>query len=499
MNLFRISIIIFLGVIIFASRCRGQSKISDFLPHASIEAGAFASPGSDTPFWLRTNQYGIVPDHSPSGMIQASLFRDYKKPDSISKQYRKFDWGFVFNPVLTYDNENRNRLLLPEANFKVRFKNIEFYGGRRRDLVGLGDSTLSSGFYAGSGNSLPIPKIQISTIGYVPVAFRKFISINAAFAHGWINSPPHIYAARLHQKHIYFRLGRSASKSKFYFGLNHQAIWAGHSAYLKLRPDLAENGQLPDSWKLYKYIVLGYTPKNWYEIAGYSSFDSYRVGNHLGTYDAGFETNLKGNRLFFYHQHIYEDVSSLLFKNFPDGLWGANWVPKKGSGKLGLFTLTRLTLEFLTTKDQSGSEFYITGSDYQGADNYFNHTQYEEGYSYRGSTIGTPFIAPGKDLDHSKFLSARFFPNNRVNVWYAGGQAKYRKSLLLTVRASYSRNFGILQDPFDPPRGQFSSLFSAQHPLRKWKNTVIHGKFALDYGHVYTKSYAAYFGIKKNW
>ena len=84
-------------------------------------------------------------------------------------------------------------------------------------------------------------------------------------------------------------------------------------------------------------------------------------------------------------------------------------------------------------------------------------------------------------------------------MWYLGAQAKYRKSLLLTVRASYSRNFGILQDPFDPPRGQFSSIGSAQFPLRKWKNTFVNLKLSVDQGDVYTKSYAAYFGIKKNW
>jgi len=498
MNLFRISILIFIGVINF-DRCIGQSKVSDLLPHASIEAGAFVSPESDTPFWLRTNQYGIIPGKSPAGMIQANVFRDYRKQDSITKISRNFDWGFVVNPVLTYDKENKSSLLLPEAHFKVRFKAIEFYAGRRREVMGLGDSTLSSGFYAGSGNALPIPKVQLATVGYVPIAFRKFLAINASFGHGWINSPPHIYAANLHQKHVYFRLGKPASATKFYFGLNHQAIWSGHSDYLKLRPDLAENGQLPDSWKLYKYIVLGYTPKNWYEIAGYSAFDSYRVGNHVGSYDFGMETKIQGSKLLVYYQHAYEDVSSLLFKNFPDGLWGANWVPKVGTGKFGHFTLTRLTLEFLTTKDQSGSEFYITGSKYQGADNYFNHTQYEEGYSYRGATIGTPFIAPGKDLDHSKFVSARFFPNNRVDMWYLGAQAKYRRSLLLTVRASYSRNFGILQDPFNPPRGQFSSIAAAQFPFRKWQNTFVNVKLAVDQGDVYTKSYAAYFSIKKNW
>ncbi|WP_221393992.1 capsule assembly Wzi family protein [Dyadobacter sp. NIV53] len=497
MNLFRISILIFLGVLIFESHCFGQSRISDFLPHVDLEAGAVVSPDSDTPFWIRTNQYGIIPGHSPFGIIQLNLYRDYKKPDSISKVKRKFDWGFVVNPVVTYDKENKSRIVIPEAHVKIRFKNIEFYAGRKRDVMGLGDSTLSSGFYAVSGNALPIPKIQISTVGYVPVAFHKFLAINAGFAHGWINTPPYIYGARLHQKYLYFRFGKPVSKTKFYFGVNHQVTWAGHSDYLRRNPDLAINGQLPNEWNLFPYVVLGYTPKNWFKKAGYTSFDSYRIGNHVGSYDAALETKINGDKLLLYYQHAYEDVSSLLFKNAPDGLWGANWQLHSNSNHS--FKLTRLTLEFLTTTNQSGTQFYIPGSIYQGADNYFNHSQYTEGYSYQGATIGTPFITPGKDLDQSKHLAPRFFPNNRINMFYLGAQGKYHESLLLTLRTSYSQNFGMPGDSFSPSRGQFSSLLSAQLSVKNWYNTTLIAKLSMDKGKLFNDSYGGYLGVKKSW
>jgi len=498
MNLFRIIIFVFLEVIFFGYNSQGQSagKSGSFI-HGSLEAGAIISSDSRTPFWLRTNVYGIIPNQAPAGIIQASIFKNYDKPDSISKRRRKFDWGYVVNPVVTYDRENKSRIVLPEAHFKIRFKSIEFYAGRRRELMGLGDSVLSSGFYAVSGNALPIPKIQLATVGYVPIAFRKFLSINAGFSHGWINTPPYIYGARLHQKYLYFRLGKPVSKVRFYFGINHQAMWSGHSEYLRQNPDLALNGQLPDSWNLYKFVVLAYTPKNWFQKAGYTSFDSYRIGNHVGSYDAALETRINGKKLLLYYQHAYEDVSSLLFKNAPDGLWGASLELPAGN-KSGAFKFTRVTMEFLTTKDQSGSQFYIPGSTYQGADNYYNHSQYTEGWSYSGATIGTPFIAPAKDLDSSKPLAPRFFPNNRVNMFYLGAQGKYRKSLL-TFRASYSRNFGMPGDEFTSPRGQFSSLLSAQFPVEKWYNTAIVTKLSLDKGDLFPNSFGGYLGIRKNW
>jgi hypothetical protein len=465
---------------------------------AEVEAAGIYATDELTPFWIRSNQYGAIPRNAPATLVQARLWRDYAPTDSTRKKPKNFDWGFVLNPVSTFDKVNKLNIVLPEAHAKVRFRFLELYAGRRREVTGLGDSTLTSGFYAGSGNAIPIPKVQIGTVGYVPFAFNKFLAINAAFGHGWINTPPYIYAARLHQKHVYFRLGRPQAKTKFYVGINHQVMWAGHSEYLKSQPDMAENGQLPDSWKLYKYVILGFTPNDWFNKPGFTSFDSYRIGNHLGTYDVALETKIDGNRLMFYHQHIYEDVSSLVFQNFPDGLYGVNMVLNYGHNFKG-FRLTRLTAEVLTTKDQSGDEFYITGSAYQGADNYFNHSQYYQGWSYKDAVIGTPFIAPRADIDQSKFSSPRFFPNNRLNVFYLGAQGTYSESLLLTLRTSFSRNYGTPGADFSPPRSQFSALLSAQMKLKSMQSTTITAQLAADQGQLFRNSYGAYLGIKKAW
>jgi hypothetical protein len=495
--LYRSFLSLFICILLTSGVSLGQS-ISKYHIGADIEAATVVTAHSAVPFWLRTNQYGVIPASGSAGLLQVRFWREYAKTDSLKKESKKMDWGFVINPVATYQKENNLRWILPEAHFKARFRALELYVGRRRELVGLGDSVLSSGFYAGSGNALPIPKIQFATVGYVPVAFRKFLAVNAGFAHGWNNDPPNIYGARLHQKHLYFRLGRPASKTKVYFGMNHQAIWAGHSDYLKNNPGFATDGKLPDSWKFYHYIVLGYTPKDWDQKGTLIYFDSYRIGNHLGSYDVAVDTRIMGKKLMLYHQHPYEDVSSFAFKNIPDGLYGASLHVNSATAYTH-FRLTRLTVEFLTTKDQSGSQFDIPGSAFQGADNYFNHSQYTAGWSYRGRAIGTPFIAPGKDLDRSKPMAPRFFPNNRVNMWYAGAQGTYKNSLLLTIRASYSRNFGMFGDAFSPPRGQFSSFLSADLKMEKWYNTSIVAKLSVDKGDLFPDSYGGFIGVRKSW
>lgn len=463
--------------------------------HGEIEAGSVLSSQSATPFWLRTNQYGIIPAQAPAGLLQAAIWKSYRQPDSAYR--RKWDWGFKVNPVLAYDRTENLKLLLVEANLKIRFGVLELWAGRRREVIGLGDTTLSSGFYAGSGNALPIPKIQLSTIGYVPLHFTKdFLAINAGFAHGWFNVP-YIQDARLHQKYLYVRLGKPASSVKFYAGVNHQVQWAGHSESLKQRPDVAANGYLPSDWGFYKYVVFSYTPKDWNTIAGYTSFDSYRVGNSVGSIDFGVEFTTRGKKMLAYYQHPYEDVSGILFLNVPDGLWGLSCAIQ--SDKPASFQLIRLALEFLTTKNQSGPTFYIPGSSYQGGDNYYNHGQYAEGWSYFGRTIGTPFIAPKQDFDPSYNLTGgQFFTNNRVNMWYVGVQARYRKSTFL-LRASYSQNYGTYNEPFLPIHGQFSGLLSAQIPVARWNNTAIVAKLAVDNGGLYTDAVGGYIGIKKSW
>ncbi|MCE7065637.1 capsule assembly Wzi family protein [Dyadobacter sp. CY326] len=466
--------------------------------HASLEAGAYISSPKTTPFWLRTNQFGIVPNTTPAGQIQGTVSKPYVFFDSLTNRKKKTDWGFAVNPVLTYTDKDQLKVQLPESHVKARFRMLEIYAGRRKEVMGLGDTTLSSGFYSGSGNSMPIPKVQIGTVTFVPLKFTaNFLAIHAGFAHGWFNTN-YIKGIRLHQKFLYFRLGKPQSKSKFYFGLNHNVLWAGHSEELKNHPELALNGELPSSWKFFPNVVLAYTSKNWFEKNGYGSFDSYRLGNHLGSYDFAFETKFDDKKLFIYHQHPFEDVSSMLFKNIPDGLYGINLKMNRLGSDAG-FVLTHVTLEFLTTKDQSGSTFYIPGSTYQGADNYFNHSQYSKGWSYNDRTVGTPFIVPGVDMDKSNVFSGRYFPSNRVNVFYGGAQGKWRNVLSLTLRASYSRNFGIPGEPFNPPRGQLSTLLGAQYDLPSIKRTSLIARLAIDNGDIFVHSTGGYIGIRRSW
>jgi hypothetical protein len=74
-------------------------------------------------------------------------------------------------------------------------------------------------------------------------------------------------------------------------------------------------------------------------------------------------------------------------------------------------------------------------------------------------------------MDPTKQGNGRYYPNNRVNMWYLGAQGRVGEALSLTLRTSYSRNFGTPGADYNPVRGQFSSLLDAEYRLAFLGNT----------------------------
>ncbi|MGA0555177.1 capsule assembly Wzi family protein [Larkinella sp. VNQ87] len=463
---------------------------------AELELGGMASGSGQLPFWLRTNQYGFVPLQGSVGTLQGGFQRKYRtNTDTTNRHRSRFDWGAGVYAVANVGRSSQ--WLLPEAYAKVRYGRVELWAGRRRELYGIGDSTLTSGFVVWSGNSLPIPKVQLHTPEFISVGFLKHIlAFRAGYAHGWFN-PPYIKGAFLHQKYLYGRFGKPHWRFKFYAGINHQVQWGGRADYLKDSP-FAVDGKLPSSLQDYLSLIVGRYPKDLVNNQQTTFDGENRVGNHIGSIDYGLEWTTSQLTTLLYYQHLYEDASGLIYLNFPDGLWGLrfrNRMPRANAR----FQWQGAVLEWLSTTNQSGPVFDQTAQ-YQGGDNYFNHGQYREGWSYFGRTIGTPFLAPRADYSAAvrAYEGGGFFPNNRVNAWYLGLDADWYR-IRLNARISYSRNFGTFNEPYSPRFEQVSTLLSAQWPLPKLSNTVLSARFALDRGGLYPQQTGGFLSIKRTW
>ena len=472
----------------------------------SAEVGTYLSSSTETPFWLRSNQYGIVPNRSPVLTFRGGIYGDYDTARHSRGRWRNavYDFAYGVNVVV---NANQNRLpydrsvLLPEAYVKVRRGIFEAYIGRQREKFGLADSTLSTGSYAWSGNAMPIPKIQISIPVFTPIGFTKgWLAVQGTYAHGFLSASGFVENTMLHQKSLYLRLGREKDLVRLYAGFNHQVVWGGHTDKLKGTGLVPADGRLPSTLLDYYYVVVGDRFSRT-DSSAYTRFEiTNRVGNHLGSIDLAAEIDLVRHTLYLYRQNIYEDGSLFYLINITDGLNGIRI--RRNDPKA---IVRDILFEFLNTTSQGGPEFIIGNPYKQGKDDYFNHQQFRDGWAYRQHTIGTPFIPPALG-PQDQYPNGTFTANNRVYVFHTGlaGSLPIRwlaleGPLAYQIKLSYSRNLGTYNTPFPSARNQFSAYASVIAPLTILGGLQFTASLAADAGSLYQNSVGTYISIRKQW
>lgn len=428
-----------------------------------VETGTYFSTSKDTPFWLRSNQYGVVPLFSPILTFRGYAHKDYDSTKNDNQKLKKFGYGYGLGGVVNVSKQSG--LLLPEAYLKIRYNSLELYGGRRREIMGLVDTTLTSGSYIWSGNALPIPKIQISIPNYKQIGSTA-VFLKMGISHGWFGNQEYVDKYYLHQKWLYARVGQEKSNFKFYAGVNHQVQWGGvtDADYNKLSKD----GKLaPYPLYSFQFVLIPFLQKiiepNGNKLPIYDT--ELAIGNHLGSYDLGFELNKRKYKILFYKQQPYDFARSIYrLNNIEDGLYGIS---------LGLKNkkiLQKVLIEYLFTTSQGLYRFgKYRPSNYVEFDNYFAHGQYNR-WAYNKFIIGTPFILAN---------DTRVF-NNRVKVFstYINGQLGVNSYL---IGGSFSSNLGVYGTSLN--KNQFSGKMCVSFPLNN--NSYLYCQSAFDIGFIY--------------
>lgn len=463
------------------------------LKQTYLEAGTLLST-DQTPFWLRANQYGIVPLKGPVLRLQAGIRSDYQLADSLGHR-PKIDWGYAVDGVLNVGVTNQ--FILPEAHIKGRIGAFEVYVGRRREIVGLVDTLLSSGAYAWSGNALPLPKIQLAIPVFTALPFtRGVISVMGAYNHGWFeNNGRIVTGSYLHQKYLYARLGKPTWRFRLYGGFNHQVVWAGKAPPGVLSPNLSNNGVLPSGIQYYPAVVLGSRGQWDRTDPNVTSFEDNRIGNHLGSLDVATDVDLNHWNLFAYRQFVYDDGSLFYGTNLADGLNGLRLKNRRQPAGEAFF-LRQITLEYLYTESQGGDAFVIDDPEQRGRDNYFNQGQFIDGWQYYHHTIGTPFLTPQGEARPS-LPNPVGITNNRVSVVHVGVAGLLGNRVELTSRLSFSRNLGTYGTPFPTQPGQFSGLLTAAAPIGLFGGALLSGSLGIDLGELLPTSVGVYVGLRK--
>lgn len=486
-----------LGMIASAMLCIASIRVqaqSDKKYNYSVELGGFYSINNKIPFWLQSNKFGAIPAVGNTIMFRQIL--ESKKDTS----HKFFKSNYCADMVLVVGSEAK--IIIPEAFYKLDFGAFSLMAGRKKQVHGLVDSTLSSGSVTWSGNALPIPEIQLSIPEYRKVLF-KWLAIKGHFSHGWFGNQTFVKNFYLHQKSLYVQLGKPSSKLKLYGGILHHAQWGGTPKYSVPDNDPRyANGKFAADWYTYKNVVVPVSKPDIDSTSGYSQYDyENRFGNHLGQLDMGATINLKKVDILGYKQIIFETgqtFSSLT--NIDDGLYGLSFSFKQKDAKI-----KKAVIEFLQTTNQGTYRagllrlvgFY--GRHFGKASNfYFNHGQYLDGWSYNQMTIGTPFMVSNDRIrDEKAEKRDQFFANNnRIKALYLGLNSKIN-SIEIQSQFSYSRNFGSARVNIGTA-DQLSVGFKSIIPAPKLKG-FINISVGIEHGDLIYDNYGVFLSFKRLW
>ena len=377
----------------------------------------FLTSKNTLPFWTWVNQNGRVPTQHSTLSTQNSFFtrlRINKHPNTE----KDIDWFYGLDVT---DRTNATQaLIFTDAYTGLTYKQFRITLGRKAETFGLADSLLSSGSEVYTQNAPTIPKIAISTNGYIDLT--DWLAFNAYLAHGWMGTDQYVKNAYIHQKYFYLRFGSSDPDNgvNFFTGFHDIASWGGDN--------------LPSSFKDYLNVFTGKGG-----TVGSIYDQQNALGDHRGTIEFALQQKDPDRDWYLYAQTMFEDASGFRFWYPGDLLFGVSMINKNPDTPIA-----RLNLELLDTRYDGNS---LTPTD---MDNYFKNFEYS-GWVHQGFAIGTPFIP---------FIQSEknwFEPLNKVQVINASIILHITKHLNPRIRLARIQNFGSFDNPI--PDNQKTTIF----------------------------------------
>lgn len=453
--------------------------------HFKAELKTVVSDNGVTPFWIRNLQYGSIPLNTPGGIAFLNYHKNYTKN-------KKYDWKYSIE-MAGWAGVNSD-FMINEAYLSGRRGNWELWLGRRKEVYGLGDSTLTSGFYSWSGNARPMPKIQLGTKDYLNF-FWKWAGIHMTYSHGYFDNSGPISGAMLHQKSLFGRLGKPNSHVSIFGGLTHQVSWGGEA-------NVKNGGKFdfyPSSINTYYYVVTVSKNRTLVPIDDLSTDDdtNNQYGNHLGSIDFALKFQSKQIEMLVYKQTAFETGRVFSLTTSDDGLTGIS-IKRKKRG-----FIEKLVIENLYTQNLG---LYIAplaklvgfkDPHYPEIENYFNNGG-RGGWVYQSKGIGTPLIV--LDSESAAGGSSSIFSLNAVRGYYLGLSGSFTPDFIWNLKVSKSHHgylVGSLRDPanrYVVDKPQFASAFSMQKLINK--KIELKAQIGYDQGEVINNTIGLLLGVQ---
>ena len=443
-------------------QAQGQKDTLSYSLNSRFNGGT----GTSAPFLSTANQYDRFSFTPNSLTLWGILQKEIKSG-------KTFDYGFGVELDGNL-SKNESRFFPGEIYFQEKIYFLNVYAGCKKQVFGNQDEELSSGGMLWSQNSRPMPKLAIESNGYLPVPYTKgFLELKGGLSNGWFTEPSATRNLLLHHKYGYIRLGGSLPFN-IHYGVQHVAQWGGQSDVY---------GTMPVTWGNYLRIFLG---KSGNSSASWSDREN-ALGNHIISQNLGLDVNLKSVNISMYWQSISEDSPVKLITKTPtieDGLWGM-------SIKLSKFKpLNHFVFEYLSTTDQNGPWHDLDGVIYGGQDGYYLNGAVPNGWSYKGMTIGNPWLTSPK-YNEDGTTSTK---NNTVRLYYFSGKGMI-KAVNYRLTLAYSKNFGMTAPSYKECKKQLSWQLETSAAARFIKNTQISIGISGDRGVMYGNNLAFILGI----
>lgn len=388
-----------------------------------MEFGTAISGEGKLPFWLHSNRWGIIDRNQTNGYVRLAPRLDIGRVGPVALR----SGAEVVSRIA-----DGNALFFNEAYLQADWQMLRLVAGRKKEQIGITDSSLTSGSMIQSGNASPIPKIRLYTPDWVGVpGTDSWLSFRGYFAHGWMENGRYIDDPWLHQKYFYLKALPDEYPLQLYGGIVQSTIWAGtHPKYGNL-PD-----GLSDFWNVF-------TAQESDAENAEPSATGEAVGSSIGIYDFGIEYDYRGFSGIVHRQFYLETGAGAKFRNVWDGLWGVSVSWDKRFQYINNVSWSHLYTKRQSSKAHQGDPPY-------GADGYYGNSTYRSGWTYHGRTIGNPLMFSdgiGIGIDNNIVIAHQFGLGGKI------------KGVDYSFTGTYSRNYGSIRTVgFTGRQDQYSFL-----------------------------------------
>ncbi len=472
-----------------------QTEIPEDATSYRAEVLGSMATGENTPFWMVSNRYGVVPLNSNNGYGRVGVFHQ----QNFGKGFR---WSGGLDALVAAPRYKE--FYLQQVYLSLGYKCLDLTIGSKEQYESILDGFMSTGDVLQSANARPMPEIHLSIPHFTVVPLTKGwlqvkgnVSVGRTFDNDYLSyftKDKQVYVKNVlwHKKALYFQI--KDTKGNFplsaIIGVQHVAQWGGTST----NPAI---GEQPHSFKDFIRVFVGHAGD-----ANATISDQQNVlGSHFMAYNFLLAYEADDWRIKGYHQHLASDQSGMEFYNGMDGLWGLELeLPRYP-------WLRKIVFEYFTTLNQSGPYHYIA-FDHDahpgrggGGDDYYNSMEYIMGMSYFNRGVGSPLI-PAPEYNTNGKLG---FRSSRVKDWHVGfsgdlsSQVSYR--MFCTVMSSY----GTPGAPFLEKKDGVSLLLDVSYIHPKLPGWTFGASIGADLGDVLGENTTGFSlkvsksGILKHW